>query len=358
MKILVVRFKLMGDAILATSLCHSLRLSFPEAIIDYVTYAPHDQLLENHSSIDNIFGIDNKTRNSPIKYLRFVRSVTRKGYDIVIDAQGTAKSNFFTLLSRQAKFRISSARKRLSFGFTHQLKKLDSVDKLEERLHLLTPLKENFKITTTRSFDLSLTDEEISKAKSKLIKLGVDFNRPLFAFAISANKSYKKWCRLEPIELVNYCRNEYGAQVILFHGLPKERCDVELFASELESVDDVFQDFEIESIRCLPALFSLCDLFVGNEGGPRHIAQSVGTPSVAVFSPSADKQEWLPANNPLHQGFEWRDVADHHFDEDIECEIGDSEYYRRYNSIKADMVKPLIKNVLANSNFKAAEPLS
>ncbi|MBL4671758.1 MAG: glycosyltransferase family 9 protein [Arenicella sp.] len=358
MKFLVIRFKLMGDAILATSLCHSLRLSFPDATIDYVTYTPYDQLLENHASIDNVLGIDKKTRNSPIKYLRFIRSVTKKNYDVVIDAQGTAKSNFFALLSREAKFKISSARKRLSFGYTHQLSKLASVDKLEERLHLLTPLKEHFEITTTRSFDLSLTDEEISKAKSKLIKLGIDFNRPLFAFAISANESYKKWCRLEPIELVNHCRNEYVAQIILFHGLPCERFDVELFSSKLESVDDVFHGFEIESIRCLPALFSLCDLFVGNEGGPRHIAQSVGTPSVAIFSPSADKQEWLPANDPLHQGFEWRDVTDHHFDEDIEFEIGDSEYYRRYNSIKADMIKPLIKNVLANSNVNTAEPLS
>ncbi len=340
---------------MATSLCHSLRLSFPDAVIDYVTYSPYDQLLHHHTSISNVIGIDEKTRKSPLKYLSFVKRVASNDYDIVIDAQGTAKSNFFSLFSKKAKYKISSARKRLSFGFTHQLPKLQSADKIEERLHLLTPLTKEYDIKTSRSFELTITYDEVAMARGKLEKLGVDLNRPLFAFAVSANESFKKWCRLEPMELVNFCRNEYGAQILLFYGLPSERKDTDLLLNGLESTHDVFNGYEIESIRCLPAIFSQCDLFVGNEGGPRHVAQAVGTPSVAVFSPSADKAEWLPSHDPLHQGFEWRDVVDHEFDEDIEYELGDSEYYRRYNSIKADMVKPLIKQVVAASKASLAE---
>lgn len=350
MKILVIRFKLMGDALLSSTLTHNLRLNFPDATIDYVTYTPYDELFQHHTSIDNVLGIDEKTRKSPIKYLRFVKKVVSQNYDIIIDSQGTAKSNFFALFDRKAKYKISSARKRMSFGFTHQVDRPKSVDKLEERLSLLTPLEKEFNLQSTRSFALNIVEEESMNAKRKLLEMGVDFSRPIFVFAVSSNESFKKWCRLEPIKLLNFCRDEYGAQILLFSGLPKEKADVEIFISDLESRHDVFEGFEIESIRCLPALFSQCDLFVGNEGGPRHIAQAVGTPSVSVFSPSANKSEWLPANDPLHQGFEWRDIDGHQFDEDKEYEeIGDSEYYRRYNAIKADMVKPLIKDVLARA---------
>ena len=36
--ILVVRFKRIGDAILSLPLCHSLKLTFPNAILDFVLY--------------------------------------------------------------------------------------------------------------------------------------------------------------------------------------------------------------------------------------------------------------------------------------------------------------------------------
>ncbi len=46
------------------------------------------------------------------------------------------------------------------------------------------------------------------------------------------------------------------------------------------------------SIRELAMVISNCDFFFGNEGGPRHLAQSLDIPSFAIFSPSASKKEW------------------------------------------------------------------
>ncbi|WP_374118361.1 glycosyltransferase family 9 protein, partial [uncultured Fusobacterium sp.] len=36
MKILVVRFKQIGDAVLSSAICNTLKKSFPESEIDYV----------------------------------------------------------------------------------------------------------------------------------------------------------------------------------------------------------------------------------------------------------------------------------------------------------------------------------
>ncbi|WP_047383951.1 MULTISPECIES: glycosyltransferase family 9 protein [unclassified Cetobacterium] len=55
-------------------------------------------------------------------------------------------------------------------------------------------------------------------------------------------------------------------------------------------------------------LFSNCDLFVGNEGGPRHLAQAIDIPSFAIFSPNSNKMEWLSRDNPRHEGLEPKDI--------------------------------------------------
>ncbi|MCF2672748.1 glycosyltransferase family 9 protein, partial [Fusobacterium varium] len=38
MKILIIRFKQIGDAVLSSVICNTLKKSFPEAEIDYVVY--------------------------------------------------------------------------------------------------------------------------------------------------------------------------------------------------------------------------------------------------------------------------------------------------------------------------------
>ena len=53
-KILVVRFRQMGDAILATSLLNTLHKSFPEAKIDFVLNQRIAPLFEGHPSVNHI----------------------------------------------------------------------------------------------------------------------------------------------------------------------------------------------------------------------------------------------------------------------------------------------------------------
>lgn len=62
-KILVIRFKQIGDAILSSVICKNL-----------------------------------KERKNPFKYLKKVWEVTREDYDIVIDIMSTPKSEFFLSL--------------------------------------------------------------------------------------------------------------------------------------------------------------------------------------------------------------------------------------------------------------------
>jgi heptosyltransferase-2 len=48
------------------------------------------------------------------------------------------------------------------------------------------------------------------------------------------------------------------------------------------------------------ALLERCDLFVGNDSGPMHIAALMGVPVVAIFGPS-NSRAWGPYTPPMEQ---------------------------------------------------------
>ena len=112
---------------------------------------------------------------------------------------------------------------------------------------------------------------------------------------------------------------------------------------------DVFTNVVTESIRELAVLLSECDMFIGNEGGPRHIAQGVDTPSVAIFSPSAEKKEWLSNANERHRGIEYLDILTKEEIEKIVVE--DNSRKKLYDSVKAEDVMELINKVWEKAGY-------
>ena len=91
MKILVVRFKQIGDSVLASPICNTLKKTYPNSEIDYVVYEHIAPLFENHHAIDNVVSITKEEQRNPLKYIAKAWKVTRKKYDIIIDIMSTPK---------------------------------------------------------------------------------------------------------------------------------------------------------------------------------------------------------------------------------------------------------------------------
>ena len=53
------------------------------------------------------------------------------------------------------------------------------------------------------------------------------------------------------------------------------------------------------SIKQMGALIRKFDLLVTNDGGPKHIAVAVGTPTLTVYGPT-NFGSWGPADDPMH----------------------------------------------------------
>lgn len=347
MKILVIRFKHIGDVVLSSVLCSSLKKSFPASQVDYLVYEMAASMFQGHPDIDNVIAVSPAHRNNPLKYLKMIRGVVKNGYDIIIDAQSTAKSEMISLLSPSSEYRIGRRKKGRGLGFTHRID-ADEGNKLRQRLALLAPLRgAGLPIQYEEKFKLYVTDQERLAMREVMQAHGVDCKRPIYLFSVSAREPEKMWPLDYMVEVAQFCLDKYQVQIVLNAGLAHERKDSELFHQKLGGHKDVFSNVPSDSLRALAALTSNCSMFVGNEGGPRHFADAFGVPSVCIFSPSAAKGEWLPENSGCHRGIEWRDVSTAAYRQEPEFKVGDALYYKLYHSIKPAAVTPLIDQVIA-----------
>ncbi len=348
MKILVIRFNAIGDVVLSSTICDSLRKTFPNARIDYLVHEPSQGLYKHHLSINQVIGLSWEERKNPIKYVKKIWSITRTEYDIIIDASSTAKSELISLLSRKSKYRIGRYKKRRGIAYTHRIKQAaERPHKVLQRLELLRPLTEvGYQISYNEPINLMVTEPERAKMRGIIESHGIDLNKSIFVFCVSSKEPQKKWNRHYIVETIKHCLDRYQAQIVLFGGLPHELKEVELVHQDLACVSGVVRKVPINELRDLAILFSLCDVFIGNEGGPRHIAQAVGTPTATVFSPSAKKNEWLPITCAKHQAIEWQELSKNEAYKDVEFGYGDSLYFKLYNSIQPTDFIPIVDSVI------------
>jgi heptosyltransferase-2 len=108
MNILVIRFRQLGDAILATPLLNTLHATFPEAHIDLVLNAHIAPLFEDHPALHRIITFTDDERHHMLTYLRKVwRTVHHTRYDVIIDMRSTLNTQPFALFSLQTPFRVA-----------------------------------------------------------------------------------------------------------------------------------------------------------------------------------------------------------------------------------------------------------
>ena len=196
-KILIIRFRQIGDSILAVALCSTLKKSFPDAEIHFVLNKNIASLYEGHPDIDKVITFD-KNENKPFTaYIKKVWQVTHQNkYDVIIDMRSTIRTLFFSLFSLKTPFRIGRIKgyTRLLLNYrTDTYSNSLTTDMVERNLLLAAPLEKIKPIQYTKEFRLYLTDQEKKDFRYYMEKEGIDFARPVFLIGVTTKLLHKKW---------------------------------------------------------------------------------------------------------------------------------------------------------------------
>ncbi len=109
MRILVIKFRNIGDVLLTTPLIENLRLNYPDAEIDVVVNKGTEEMLTLNPNINRVFTYNRERFKSYPKFKRLIKEIkfltSFKGYDIVINTTEGDRGAFIAKFSK-AKIRI------------------------------------------------------------------------------------------------------------------------------------------------------------------------------------------------------------------------------------------------------------
>jgi heptosyltransferase-3 len=300
MKILVMKFRNIGDVLLSTPLIDNLKAAFPEATIDFALNKNCAEMIALHPHVHNLLCYDRGQIKQEAFVSRlwseagFYHQVRKNQYDMVINLTEGDRGASLAWLSR-AKTRVGILPRNgvlkhcgpfsAYVGDTppgHTVEK----DLFPLRLLKITPLSKRVRI-----FWDSQTEETIAQIlKQQAIGCFVHIH-PV------ARWMFKCWDGQRFAEVIDYLELKKGVRVVI---------SASPDLHELEKVDQILAHCRSApvnlsgrlSLKEVACLSKHARFFIGVDTGPMHMAAAVDIPVIALFGHS-EANVWGPWDNQL-----------------------------------------------------------
>ena len=295
MKILVIQQKMIGDVLASSILCNNLKLIYPDAQVDYLIYPFTKPVVENNPNIDHLILFKDEFRKSKKALLKFLISIRKAKYDIVIDAYGKLESNLVVGMSG-AKTKIGWHKSYTNFVYTKTFKELSKPLTsaglaIENIMLLLTPFSSG-KALNNRP-QIFLTEEEIANGKAILEQHKIDFSKKIYMIGVLGSGKNKTYPFPFMAKVLDFIVAKTDA-TLLFNYMPshlKEAQEIfHLCSPEIQK--NIKIDIIPGSIREFLSITYHCDALIGNEGGAVNMAKALYKPTFTIFSTWIKKEAW------------------------------------------------------------------
>lgn len=294
--ILVVRLDGIGDIVIFSSFLRGLRKGFPGAWITLVVDERLVSFVELCPFADQVIGFN--VRGTRYKRLLLggfrawrlaAARLHARRFDLAINARWDVDSRTATLLGY-----FSLARRHLGFSESVNPRKAGinrGADRLFSHLVPAAPgivheqqrnneVLSRLKIAPdTESPEVWLSDDDRCWAETALQEHDAREGAYLVCLGIGAGERVRLWPAERFGEIASWLIEQMDARIVIV-GDARDRALAEPLARG--SGGRVVNLAGICSLRQSAAVLALCDLFVGNDSGPMHIASAAGVPVVEI----------------------------------------------------------------------------
>ncbi len=308
-KILVLRLSAVGDVIRTLPAVKALKEQVPSSSITWIVEEPSQTFLESQPEVDSVILFPRKRWTKGMKSLgtvwqtigemrRFVAGLRKRKFDVALDFHGILKSGLLSFLSGSRK-RIGydrSSTKEGNFLFSNVKVRLpkEKISRFARNFALLRGM--GLEVRDVK-YSLHIPAADREHVGSFLKSSEPPRNRPLIAIhpGTSIKAFFKRWPPDQYARLADRLVRELRATVLFTWG-----------TEELEWVESIRRQMEepsllgprTESLTMLGEVYRRCDLYIGGDTGPMHVASLMGIPVVVIYGPT-DPIENEPFGNHI-----------------------------------------------------------
>ena len=292
-KILMVRLGAIGDVIRTLPALRTLRHNLPDAYIAWVVEDRAASLLKNHPDLNKVFVVPRKEWQQNFlsfktlkEFVRFIQNLRKENFDLVLDFHGLFKSGLITFLTG-VKHRVGYTRKfskEGNFLFTNDQVSLPDykINRVERNLLLVKHLGLK---TDEHNPIIPITAKDREVVASAIFSRLTASSGPKIIMHPGSSPStpYKRWDITRFAALADRIIQKYGGNILFTAGNDERELVKNIFKQMTESHHVLCQT---ETLTQLAETIRRCDLFIGNDTAPMHLAAFVGTPVIALFGPT------------------------------------------------------------------------
>jgi len=294
-KILVMRYRFIGDTVLTVPFLRNLREAYPTAHIDLMLEPFSGKVIEGCPYVDRIIPYEFRTIHTYINpsqrsklsgYLHYWKFIKNEAYDAIFVLKRSLSSAFLAWAARVPR-RIGFATEGRAVLLTDAVSYRQDQHEVENFLDCLRLL--DIPIQSTK-LELWPATEDENKVRTLFSEAGWKANDLKVVIHAAASLPAKQW----PLERFAGVMKEIKASHnvrFVYTGAPG---DTGLY-QEIEG-HGPFGGLNlcgVTSLRENISVYRAADLFFGVDSGPMHMAAAAGIPVVALFGPT-DESKWGP----------------------------------------------------------------
>lgn len=289
-RILIIKPSSFGDVIHALPVLAGLRRRYRDAHIAWLVSTACADLLVGHPDLNEVIPFDRKrfgrlgrswsvTRD----FVRFVRDLRARQFDLVLDLQGLFRSGFLA--------RASGARRRVGFARTREFAWLFYSDRVRvpdrdmhavDRYYLLADPLDFADVPI--AFELPVRPEARAQIDAVLAGENIGPETRYVLIAPGTRWETKRWPVEHFAELVRLLKSNLDTAVVLA-GAPDEADLARTVAAA--SGEKVANLAGRTTIPQMVALVDRASAVVMNDTGPMHLAVALNKPLVALYGPTS-----------------------------------------------------------------------
>lgn len=296
MKVLVIQQKMIGDVLTSTIICESIKRQYPNCTTFFLVNSNTIPVTENNPYIDQIIEYKTTYRNNKIELLKFIKTLKKLEFDIVIDVYSKIESAFISYFTK-AKIRIGYKKwyTQLLYTKVYTQNKIATTNAglaIENRLKILETITDN--TTNVNTPKIHLTETELDRAKQYLQRNHIDLNRPIYMISIIGSSKQKTYPNIYMSQIINQITLHNPKSQLLFNYIPNQKKEAENIYKlcSKQSKKQIHFDVFGKSLREFLAITKHCNSIIGNEGGAINMAKALNISTFAIYSPWILKEAW------------------------------------------------------------------